>query len=166
MDENSFVKIDKGIASDSGASDTVAPEELFGDYPLEASPGSLSNVWYVGAGGERIKNQGQRSILMLTKEKHLRWMTVQVAKVKKMLGSMSKNNDCGQRVVYDKAESFIMDKVSGEKVNLERTKGVFRYDGWVVPYEMVKTGHITYIGKDGKKLRIEVNKEASFSRQV
>ena len=166
LDENGFVKIEKGITSDSGASDTVAPEELFGDYPLDASPGSLSNVWYVGAGGERIKNQGQRSILMLTKEKHLRWMTVQVAKVKNMLGSVSKNNDCGQRVVYDKSESFIMDKVSGEKVNLERTKGVFRYDGWVVPYAMVKTGHVTYIGKEGKKLRIEVNKEASFSRQV
>ena len=46
LDENGFVKIEKGITSDSGASDTVAPEELFGDYPLEASPGSISNVWY------------------------------------------------------------------------------------------------------------------------
>ena len=79
---------------------------------------------------------------------------------------MSKNNDCGQRVVYDKAESYIMDKASGEKVNLERAKGVFKYDGCVVPYSMIKTGHVTYIGKDGKKLKIEVNKEASFSRQV
>ena len=103
---------------------------------------------------------------MLTKEKHLRWMTVQVAKVKKMLGSVSKSNDCGQRVVCDKAESYIMDKASGEKVNMERAKGVFRYDGWVVPYSMIKTGHVTYIGKDGKKLNIAVNKEASFSMQV
>ena len=133
---------------------------------MQDSPGSLANVWYVGAGGERIKNKGQRQILVLAKEKHLRWLTVQVAKVKKMLGSVSKNIDHGQVVVYDKAESYIMDKASGEKVHLDRLKGVFKYDGWVVPYHMIKSGFITCTGKNGKNIRVEVNKEASFSRQV
>ena len=86
-DENGFDKIPLGITSDSGAADTVAPEELFTDYPLEDSPASLANVWYVGAGGQRIKNKGQRKILILTREKLLRWITVQVARVKKTLGS-------------------------------------------------------------------------------
>ena len=36
-------------------------------------------------------------------------------KVKKMLGSVSKNNDCGQQVVYDADESYIMDTASGQK---------------------------------------------------
>ena len=125
----------------------------------------MANVWYVGAGGERIRNQGQRQILVLTKEKHLRWMTVQVAKVKKMLGSVSKNNDCGQRVVYDKDESYIMDTVSGQKVNLNLVKGVFKYDAWVVPYAMIRRGPATYIDEKGKFCTASVNRDASFSRK-
>ena len=125
----------------------------------------MANVWYVGAGGERIRNQGQRQILVLTKEKHLRWMTVQVAKVKKMLGSVSKNNDCGQRVVYDKDESYIMDTVSGQKVNLNLVKGVFKYDAWVVPYAMIRRGQVTYINENGKSCTVNVDRDASFSRQ-
>ena len=74
-----------GGTSDSGASDTVAPEDLFQDYPLKPSPGSIADLWYVGAGGQRIKNRGQRTILVMTKEKKLRWITVQVAAVKKTL---------------------------------------------------------------------------------
>ena len=159
------MEITNGVTSDSGASDTVAPDTMFVDYPVEVSPGSLANVWYVGAGGERIKNQGQRCILVLTKEKHLRWMTVQVAKVKKMLGSVSKNNDCGQRVVYDEDESYIMDKSSGTKVNLERVKGVFKYDAWVVPHAMILKGKVTYVNDQGDSCTVLVNKEASFTRQ-
>ena len=71
QDENGFDKIPLGITSDSGAADTVAPEELFTDYPLEDCPASLANVWYVGAGRQRIKNKGQRKILILTREKLL-----------------------------------------------------------------------------------------------
>ena len=134
------------------------------DYPLKDSPGSLANVWYVGAGGERIKNQGQKQVLVLTKEKHLRWLTVQVAKVKKMLGSVSKNNDCNQRVVYDD-ESYILDKASGEKVMLDRVKGVFKFDAWVVPFAMIKTGKVKYNGADGKSVTVPVNRDASFTRQ-
>ena len=164
-DENGFIKIHNGVTSDSGASDTVAPEDFFTDYPLEESPGSRSNVWYVGAGGERIKNQGQRQILILTKEKHLRWLTVQVARVKKLLGSVSKNNDCGQRVVYDTDDSYIMDKVTGEKVHLERAKGVFKYDAWVVPNEMIKKGRISYVDNTGTMRTVPVDRSSSFSRQ-
>ena len=103
--------------------------------------------------------------MVLTKEKHLRWLTVQVAKVKKMLGFVSKNNDCGQRVVYDADESYIMDTASGQKVNLERVKGIFKYDAWVVPYLMVKMGQVSYIDENGESRTVRVDKDASFSRQ-
>ena len=32
-DENGFIKIRDGVTSDSGASDTVAPEDLFASLP-------------------------------------------------------------------------------------------------------------------------------------
>ena len=49
--------------------------------------------------------------------------------MKKTFGSVSKNNACGQRVVYDDAGSLIEDKVSGEKVALQAERGVFKFDG-------------------------------------
>ena len=165
VDENGFVKVPAGITSDSGAADTVAPEELFTDYPLEESPGSKANVWYVGAGGQRIRNKGQRTILMLTREKRLRWLTVQVAKVKKTLGSVSKNISCGQRVVYDDPESFIEDKRTGEKVALNQERGVFKFDAWVVPFAMVQRGWIAFKDEHGKLKKVKVDRDASFGRQ-
>ena len=103
--------------------------------------------------------------MILTKEKGLRWITVQVAKVKKLLGSVSKNNDYGQRVVYDLDESFIQDKKTGEKVNLEREKGVFKFDAWVVPYATVQTGRVEFRDSQGVLKVVRVNKAESFSRQ-
>ena len=44
--------------------------------------------------------------MILTREKLLRRITVQVARVKKTVGSVGKNVDCNQRVVYD-TESVI-----------------------------------------------------------
>ena len=73
------------------------------------------------------------------------WLTFQVGKVKKTLGSVSKNNSCGQRVVYDAEGSFIEDKGAGQRVALDPERGVFKLDAWVVPYDMVKKGFITYI---------------------
>ena len=87
-----------GLTSDSGAADTVGPEQFFPDYPLEESVGSRRNVWYVGPGGLRIKNKGQKIVLMLAKDWKLRWMTFQMARVKKILVGVSKILDAGQRV--------------------------------------------------------------------
>ena len=69
----------------------------------------------------------------MTKEKKFGWITVQVAAVKKMLGSVSKNNAFGQRVVYDSDCSYIEDEKSREKLNLRSNRGVFILDAWIVP---------------------------------
>lgn len=166
-DENGFTKVAQGCTSDSGAADTVGPEDLATDYPLEESYGSKHNIHYVGAGGHKMNNLGQRRILVLTKEKHLRWMTIQVAKVKKLLGSVSWNNDCDQDVVYSKAEgaSYIKDNKSGEKIQLERNRGTFKFDMWVIPYKMVKTGVVTFRDAKGAKKTVKVNNSLGFSRQ-
>ena len=134
-DENGFAQVVHACTSDSGAVDTVGPEDLAADYPMEESFGSKPNIHYVGAGGHKMKNLGQRRILVLTKEKQLRWLTVQVAKVKKLLGSVSRNNDCDQDVIYFKGKhgSYIKDNKSGEKIRLTRSRRTFKFDIWVVP---------------------------------
>ena len=164
-DENGFRHIEHGVTSDSGAADTVGPVDLATDYPLEESWGSKHNIWYVGAGGHKIKNLGQRRILVMTEDKLLRWMTLQVAKVKKILSSVSKNNDAGQEVVYKKTGSYIMDAQSGEKLHLTRQRGTFKFEGWVVPYWMVKAGNITFKDKDGTSRTVTANSGVGFNRQ-
>ena len=48
---------------------------------------------------------------------------------------------------------------------MERVKGVFKYDAWVVPYSMVKKGQVSYIDENGESRTVRVHKDASFSRQ-
>ena len=94
-----------------------------------------------------MKNLGQRNILVMTKDKQLRWLTVQVAKVKQLLGSVSKNNDHGQEVVYKKSGSYIQDVASGGKVELSRERCTFKFDAWVVPFHMVQRGIVSFRDK-------------------
>ena len=114
-----------------------------------------------------MKNLGQRRILVLTKEKKLRWLTVQVAKVKKLLGSVSRNNDCDQDVIYSKGKhgSYIKDNKSGEKIQLTRSRGTFKFDIWVVPYNTVKSGVVTYRDDTGAKKSVRVNNTQGSIRQ-
>ena len=166
-DENGFYKLKKGITSDSGAGDTVGPDEEFPDYPLEESPGSRRGLHYLAAGGEKIKNAGQKKVMILTAEKQLRWVTVQIAKVKKTLGSVSKSNDHGIDVCYSSKGSYMKDVKTQEKTALRRERGVFVLDAWVVPYEMAKTGMVKYKDASGKLRMVKINEKKNntdFSR--
>ena len=113
-DENGFYKLKKGIVPESGAGDTVGPDDEFPDYPLEESHGSKRGLHYLAAGGEKIKNTGQKKIMILTMEKQLRWITVQIAKVKKTRVSVSKSNDHGFDVLYSSKGSYMKDEKTQE----------------------------------------------------
>ena len=45
---------------------------------------------------------------------------------------MSKHHDRGQEVVYNKSGSYIEDTASGDRVELTRERGTFKFDAWVV----------------------------------
>ena len=112
----------------------------------------------MAAGGEKIKNTGQKRIMILTKEKQLRWITVQIAKVKKTLGSVSKSNDHGFDVLYSSKGSYMKDEKTQEKTALRRERGVFVLDAWVVPFEMSKTGFVKYKDDQGKLKTVRVGR--------
>ena len=167
FDENGFYKLKNGMTSDSGAGDTVGPEEEFPDYPTVPSPGSKKGLHYVAAGGTKIKNTGQKRVLIFTKERQLRWCTVQIAQVKKTLASVSKNNDYGFEVRYSNSKgSYMEHEKTGEKTMLRRERGVFVLDAWVVPYKMAKSGIVKYTDDDGKMKTVKVGmkNESDFIR--
>lgn len=92
---------------------------------------------------------------------------MQIAKVKKTLGSVSKNNDKGFDVVYSKTKgSFMRSEDTGEKTMLRRDRGVFVLDAWVVPYHMAKAGIVKYTDEAGrtKVARVSKNNETDFVR--
>ena len=56
---------------------------------------------------------------MLTKEKRLRWITVQVAAVKKMPNSLNKSNDTNKSVVYRNTDSYIEEEATAPELHSE-----------------------------------------------
>jgi len=52
-------------------------------------------------------------------------MNFQVTDCKKPLASVAKIIERGNRVVFDEEESYILNKLTGEKIKLERERGTF-----------------------------------------
>ena len=58
-------------------------------------------------------------------------MAFQVAKVRGPLGSVRRICEAGNRVVFDEEGSYIENKVSKKRVNIEKVKGVYLLKLWV-----------------------------------
>ena len=96
------MKMKKGITMDTGAHHNVMPKRMIGRRSIRPSAGSKSGMNYVGAGGERIKNEGEVDFPFETTEGHKQSMIFQIAEVNKPLGSVAYFVDREYRVVYDK----------------------------------------------------------------
>ena len=167
VDENGFIHLKDGITSDTGAADHVGPPDAFPGYPLKESQGSKRGVHYIGAGGARFPNLGQKTVLIMTKEKRFKWITVQMANVRKVPGSVSKNNDNGVDAYYSKVHGAYLENVKNkERTSLRRQRGVFVLDTWVVPYAMAKSGTVAYKDENGrpKVAKVNVSTTEGFSR--
>ena len=167
-DTNGFRVLVNGMTSDSGAGDTVGPEDAFPEYPLVPSPGSIRGLHYVAANNQKMKNMGQKRVLMMTREGQLRWVTVQIVAVKKTLASVSRSNDNGYDVIYSKKSSHMMEISSGKKTQLRRERGVFVLDCWIVPYNIAMSGRVNYVTLDGQRKSVNVGtaNTEGFSRQA
>ena len=87
---------------DTGAHHNVMPKRMVGRRPIRSSKGSRAGMKYVGAGGERISNEGEVDFPFETIEGHKQSMIFQIAEVNKPLGSVAYFVDRNYRVVYDK----------------------------------------------------------------
>ena len=80
---------------------------------------------------ERERTQGERRITGKTSDGTPITITVQVADVKKMLGSVSRMCDANNQVVFDNDGSYIKNKVNGRVTKLDRRNGVYKFDMWI-----------------------------------
>ena len=119
------------ITVDSGAVDTVGPKAAGKHFEIEETEDSLRGRNYKAANGEPIKNYGQRRITGLTNQGKEINMKMVVADVTKVLASVAKMVECGNTVVFDEDESYVLHKKTGVKTPIEKRNGMFVIDMWV-----------------------------------
>jgi len=95
------------IAMDSGAGDHVASPEDVEGFAVEESPNSKIGRNFVAANGGKIRNHGQSTVRMKTKNGMRVASTFQVADVTRPLYSVSKLCDAGYDVAFSKTEGLV-----------------------------------------------------------
>ena len=127
-EEAEFLDEEFEAALDSGAGDHVASSEPAPCYTVEQSSGSRSGQHFIGAGGHRMKNQGQMRLALRAdngkRGKDIR-VTVQAAKVTRPLLSVSKICDNGMKVIFDDELATIYDRDGREVCRFHRSKGLY-----------------------------------------
>ena len=122
----------------------VAPLSWCPQYQTQPSAGSKSGVHYVTAGGNRIRNEGEKQIKIKTKTGDVRQMTFQVGKVTKPLCPVSKICEKGHTVVFDESGSYIKHKKTGAVIQLKKERGVYVMDSAIM-------GQMSWMNDNGQQ---------------
>ena len=127
------------MAVDSGASETVIPEDILPQVDLKPSVGSRKGVLYEVANGERIPNLGEKVVTGLTDQEGLeRAIRAQVCQVNKPLLSVHRLVQAGNTVVFSPDGSYIKDANGGE-LWLREAGGMYHLKLWVPTASAVAT---------------------------
>jgi len=117
------------FAVDSGATETVVSEKMLSSVETKESWGSRQGVNYKVANGTKIPNEGEKTFCAVTSGGIGRKVKAQVCDVDTALMSVKKIVTNGNRVVFDD-ESYIEDKVTGERMMLEERGGMYMLKLW------------------------------------
>eukprot|EP00973_Karenia_brevis_P003725 514899-Karenia_brevis.AAC.1 len=86
------------VTVDSGAADSVAPEDQCVGYATRSTAASKAGMNYIAANGKKIPNLGEKVISAVTQEGIETSMRFQICPVTKALGSVSRMTKNGHRV--------------------------------------------------------------------
>jgi hypothetical protein len=113
------------LAVDSGATESVCPNELAEHVPTIPGAASKRGVMYEVASGHQIPNEGEKKLRATTEDGFEKNVVLQVAEVNQGLLSVSKATAAGNRVVFDEGNSYIENKRSGVKTWLKEKNGMY-----------------------------------------
>ena len=119
------------LAVDSGASETVIPEDIVRSVAVAPSEASKRGVEYEVANGHRIPNLGQKTFQAVTPEGVHRGITAQVCEVNKPLMSVSKLVRSGNTVVFAPDGAYVQDNHTAERIYLHESGGMYMMRMWV-----------------------------------
>ena len=117
-----WVKIE--AVMDSGGAESVAPADMAPWIPMLVSSGSKRGHTYICACGEKLPNLGQKQLKLWTNEGKLAVATFQCADVTRLLCSVSKICDQGNRVVFEGQGGFI-ESPTGARTSFKRENNVY-----------------------------------------
>ena len=83
------------ITVDSGAAESVWPQDLLPEFETKPSHGSKNGITYVAANGSRMPNMGEKKVTFETTDGLNSSIMFQVTKVKKPLATVSKITEIG-----------------------------------------------------------------------
>ena len=112
------------VTVDSGAEASVWPASSVAWDNVFETEDSRKGIGFVAANGTRMENYGGTRV-KFEKDGKTKMMNFQVTDCKKPLASVAKIIERGNRVVFDEEESYILNKLTGEKIKLERERGTF-----------------------------------------
>jgi hypothetical protein len=86
---------------------------------------------YRAANGTSIVNQGEKAIQGMTRQGQKIGMAFQIANVTKPLGAVRAMLDAGNKVIFDRPNSYIVNKATKSVVPIDERNGAFVFDIWV-----------------------------------
>ena len=110
---------------DSGSTDSVAPKDLFGQFKLRPSEGSLAGRSYVSATKHERPNLGERTAEFMTGENVKQKIVLQEADIHKVLISVAKLVENDDDVQLSKRNPHIRNLKTGKITKLHRKRGQF-----------------------------------------
>ena len=122
---------------------SVMPSGWCQHVPLQRTPQSEAREFFRAANGNKIYNEGQRAVSMMTREGSWRDMKFTVCDVSKALGSVSQMCRTGHTVVFNppwhEDGSYIEHLDTGERMWLEESNGLYILNAKVAPKEYQTT---------------------------
>ena len=95
------------ITIDSGEMDTAGPKEVGRGFPVRPTEASKKGVFYRAANNTNIAIHGKKALRGYTNEGSEIALDMQIADVKKALGSVRRMCEAGNKVVFDDEGSYI-----------------------------------------------------------
>ena len=116
---------------DSGASETVAQEEILPSIEVKEGEARKKGVKYEVADGTLIPNLGEKTFVAVGENGTLRKMRVQVCDVNKPLLSVRRVTQAGNRVIFEDSGGWIEDIQTGERLWMQEKDGQYLLKLWV-----------------------------------
>ena len=116
---------------DSGAIDWVTNANTAKASGIKHTKASKTGVGYRAANGTKIENYGEKMLQGYTDDWTPVKVAMQVTDVNKTLGSVYRMNQCGNAVMLDGNDSYVLDKKSGKKTQIILDNGQFVFYLWV-----------------------------------
>ena len=118
------------MAVDSGASESVASEDMLTGIATVEGYAQKKRVQYEVADGALIPNLGEKKFVAVSDAGVTRQMKAQVCEVNKALLSVHRVAQAGNRVVFAASGSYVQDETSGETMELVEKGGMYMLRLW------------------------------------